>query len=152
VGLLPPDIDTARRIDTKKAGVTPAFFCSDAGAAYALRACCEHFECVKKYFALHATFRHDALLLISAGWVGHQKMRAFALGLIFSAAAFPCLAQTVLKSEPLMLAPYEVAFVQDPVCGAGKVRKVTGAIRGLQRRKACVTLTAEQASLASATP
>jgi hypothetical protein len=80
--------------------------------------CCEHFECVKKYFALHATFRHDALLLISAGWVGHQKMRAFALGLIFSAAAFPCLAQTVLKSEPLMLAPYEVAFVQDPVCGA----------------------------------
>jgi hypothetical protein len=106
----------------------------------------------KIIFAVHATFRHDALLLISAGWVGHQKMRAFALGLIFSAAAFPCLAQTVLKSEPLMLAPYEVAFVQDPVCGAGKVRKVTGAIRGLQRRKACVTLTAEQASLASATP
>ena len=51
-----------------------------------------------------------------------------------------------------MLAPYEVAFVQDPVCGAGKVRKVTGAIRGLQRRKACVTLAAEQASLVSATP
>ena len=42
-------------------------------------------------------------------------MRVFALGLIFSAAAFPCLAQTVLKSEPLMLAPYEVAFVQDCV-------------------------------------
>jgi hypothetical protein len=81
-----------------------------------------------------------------------KNMRAFALGLIFSAAAFPCLAQTVLKSEPLMLAPYEVAFVQDPSCGAGKVRKVTGAIRGLQRRKACVTLVAEQASLVSATP
>ena len=30
-------------------------------------------------------------------------MRAFALGLIFSAAALPCLAQTVLKSEPLIL-------------------------------------------------
>jgi hypothetical protein len=111
-----------------------------------------HFECVKKIFALHATFRHDALLWVSAGWVGHQNMRAFALGLIFSAAAFPCLAQTVLKSEPFILAPYEVAFVQDPSCGAGKVRKVTGAIRGLQRRKACVTLAAEQASLASATP
>jgi hypothetical protein len=40
----------------------PAFFCSDAGAAYASRAGSEHFECVKKYFALHATFRHDALL------------------------------------------------------------------------------------------
>ena len=57
-------------------------------------------------------------------------MRAFALGLIFSAAAFPCLAQTVLKSEPLILAPYEVAFVQDPSCGAGKVRKVTGVDQG----------------------
>jgi hypothetical protein len=79
-------------------------------------------------------------------------MRAFALGLIFSAAAFPCLAQTVLKSEPLILAPYEVAFVQDASCGVGKVRKVTGAIRGLQRRKACVAMAAEQASLVSATP
>ena len=81
-----------------------------------------------------------------------KNMRAFALGLIFSAAAFPCLAQTVLKSEPFILAPYEVAFVQDPSCGAGKVRKVTGAIRGLQRRKACVTLASEQASLVSAMP
>lgn len=79
-------------------------------------------------------------------------MRAFALGLIFSAAAYPCLAQTVLKSEPLILAPYEVAFVQDTSCGAGKVLKVTGAIRGLQRRKACVVMAAEQASLFLATP
>jgi hypothetical protein len=79
-------------------------------------------------------------------------MRALVLGLIFSAVALPCLAQTVLKSEPLALAPYEVAFVQDPSCPAGKVLKVTGAIRGLHRRKACVTLTAEQASLATATP
>ena len=79
-------------------------------------------------------------------------MRAFALGLFFSVVAFPCLAQTVLKSEPLILAPYEVAFVQDSSCGAGKVRKVTGAIRGLQRRKACVTLASEQVSLVSATP
>ena len=79
-------------------------------------------------------------------------MRVFALGLILSAASLPCFAQTVLKSEPLILAPYEIAFVQDPACGAGKVLKVTGAIRGLQRRKACVTLIAEQASLVSATP
>ena len=43
-------------------------------------------------------------------------MRAFALGLIFSAVAVPCLAQTVLKSEPLILAPYEIAFVQDASC------------------------------------
>jgi hypothetical protein len=79
-------------------------------------------------------------------------MRVFALGLILSAVALPCVAQTVLKSEPLVLAPYEVAFVQDALCPVGKVLKVTGAIRGLHRRKACVSLAAEQASLAVATP
>jgi hypothetical protein len=79
-------------------------------------------------------------------------MRAFALGLVFSVVAVPCLAQTVLKSEPLILSPYEVAFVQDASCPAGKVLKVTGAIRGLHRRKACVSLASEQASLATATP
>jgi hypothetical protein len=79
-------------------------------------------------------------------------MRAFALGLVFSAVALPCLAQTVLKSEPLILSPYEIAFVQDASCPAGKVLKVTGAIRGLHRRKACVSLASEQASLAIAMP
>jgi hypothetical protein len=79
-------------------------------------------------------------------------MRVLTLALVFSAMAWPCLAQTVLKSEPLLLAPYEVAFVQDASCPHGKVLKVTGAIRGLHRRKSCVTLAAEQASLATATP
>ena len=79
-------------------------------------------------------------------------MRALVLGVTFSLVALPCLAQTVLKSEPLILAPYEIAFVQDASCPTGKVLKVTGAIRGLHRRKACVTLAAEQASLATATP
>ena len=79
-------------------------------------------------------------------------MRALSWGLAFSVIALPCLAQTVLKSEPLVLAPYEIAFVQDASCPAGKVLKVTGAIRGLHRKKACVALTAEQASLAVATP
>jgi hypothetical protein len=83
-------------------------------------------------------------------------MRILASGLIFSALALavslPCVAQTILKSEPLALAPYEVAFVQDASCPAGQVLKVTGAIRGLHRRKACVVLAAEQASLAIATP
>ena len=109
-------------------------------------------SCVSKIiFAPRATFviiRYYG----SAGLVGHTNMRAFALGLIFSAAAMPCLAQTVLKSEPLILAPYEIAFVQDANCPVGKVLKVTGAIRGLHRRKACVSLAAEQASLATATP
>ena len=79
-------------------------------------------------------------------------MRAFALGLILAAISVPCFAQTVLKSEPLALAPYEVAFVQDSSCGVGKVLKVTGAIRGLHRKKVCVSLGATQASLVSATP
>ncbi|WP_249144005.1 DUF6719 family protein [Bradyrhizobium lablabi] len=87
-----------------------------------------------------------------AGVGGQKNMRALALGLIFSAVAVPSLAQTVLKSEPLILSPYEVAFVQDPSCPIGKVLKVTGAIRGLHRRKVCVSLASEQASLVTATP
>ena len=51
-----------------------------------------------------------------------------------------------------MLAPYEVAFVQTAACPSGKVLKVTGSIRGLSRKKACVVSPAEQASLAVATP
>ena len=79
-------------------------------------------------------------------------MRILASVLLLSAVALPCAAQTVLKSEPLVLAPYEIAFVQDPSCPAGKVLKVTGAIRGLHRKRMCVALAAEQASLATATP
>ena len=79
-------------------------------------------------------------------------MRSFALGLIISAVSVPCFAQTILKSEPLARAPYEVVFVQVASCTAGKVLKVTESIRGLHRRKICVSLAAEQASLATATP
>src|SRR5207244_13495690 len=77
---------------------------------------------------------------------GQTNMRAFALGLILSALTVPCFAQTILKSEPLVLAPYEIAFVQDSSCGAGKVRMVTGAIRGLHRKKVCVPLCSALAS------
>jgi hypothetical protein len=79
-------------------------------------------------------------------------MRVLAVGLVFSAVTLPCFAQTVLKSEPYILSPYEVAFVQDASCPVGKVLKVTGAIRGLHRKKVCVTLAAERASLKVATP
>ncbi|MCK1542326.1 hypothetical protein IVB12_10210 [Bradyrhizobium sp. 179] len=73
-------------------------------------------------------------------------------GVLACVICLPRSAQTILKSEPLMLAPYEVAFVKDASCPSGKVLKVTGAIRGLHRRKACVALAGEQASLATATP
>jgi hypothetical protein len=79
-------------------------------------------------------------------------MRVWGAVVILSAAVVPCAAQTILKSEPLVLAPYEVALVQDASCAVGKVLKVTGAIRGLHRRKVCVPLASEQASLAKATP
>jgi hypothetical protein len=79
-------------------------------------------------------------------------MRVFSLGLIFAAFSVPCVAQTVLKSEPLILAPYEIAYVQDPSCTPGKVLKVTGAIRGLHRKRVCVARAGDQASLAAATP
>jgi hypothetical protein len=86
-----------------------------------------------------------------AGW-WTTNMRILTSVAIMSAIALPCSAQTILKSEPLALAPYEVAFVQDASCPAGTVLKVTGAIRGLHRKRACVALSAEQASLATATP
>ena len=79
-------------------------------------------------------------------------MRVFTIAFFFCAMALPCVAQTVLKSGPLLLAPYEVAFVESGLCPSGRVLKVTGAIRGLHRRKSCVALAAEQASLAEATP
>ena len=50
-----------------------------------------------------------------------MNMRIFASVLILCAVALPSSAQTVLKSEPLVLAPYEVAFVQDATCPVGKV-------------------------------
>jgi hypothetical protein len=104
----------------------------------------------KIIFSSRETFARDRLLCFVGWWT--MNMRGLVLVLVFSAIALPCLAQTVLKSEPLMLAPYEVAFVQDAACPRGKVLKVTGAIRGLHRRKACVVLAAEQASLVGATP
>jgi hypothetical protein len=87
-------------------------------------------------------------------WTTNMRIlaRTLASVLISLAVALPCSAQTVLKSEPLALAPYEVAFVQNAACPAGKVLKVTGAIRGLNRKRACVVLASEQASLAVATP
>jgi hypothetical protein len=101
-------------------------------------------------FRVRETSARDRLLYRGRWWI--TNMRVFALGLVLCGVAVPCVAQTVLKSEPLVLAPYEIAFVQDASCPAGKVLKVTGAIRGLHRRKACVALAAEQASLAIATP
>jgi hypothetical protein len=42
--------------------------------------------------------------------------------------------------------------VQNASCPIGKVLKVTGTIRGVSRKRACIALPSEQASLATATP
>jgi len=69
------------------------------------------------------------------------------LGLLGAAAVSPVSAQAIRASEPFLLAPYEVALVQDGSCAAGQVLKVTGAIRGLRRKKLCIPLGEVQASL-----
>ena len=78
-------------------------------------------------------------------------MRIWASVLLLSLIAQPCFGQTVLKSEPLVLAPYETAFVEKTSCPA-KVLRVTGAIRGLDRKRVCVALSDEQPSPATAVP
>jgi hypothetical protein len=50
----------------------------------------------------------------------------------------PSFAQKFLTTEPLMLDPYAVVYVNNGSCSAGKILKVTGAIRGLHRKKSCV--------------
>jgi hypothetical protein len=42
-----------------------------------------------------------------------------------------------------MLDPYAVVFVKDGSCSTGKILKVTGAIRGLHRKKSCVSIASE---------
>jgi hypothetical protein len=66
--------------------------------------------------------------------------------------AEPAPAQTILGHEPLYLAPYEVAYVHSASCGAGMVLKVTGSMRHLPRKKACVLSRLEQTSLLEAAP
>ena len=52
----------------------------------------------------------------------------------------PVFGNTILSFEPLVLAPYDTALVQNGSCSDGKVLRVTGAIKGLDRRKACVPI------------
>ncbi len=89
--------------------------------------------------------------MVAPGW-WTINMRILVSVLMLSAMAMPCAAQTILKSEPLVLAPFEVAFIRDSACPVGKVLKVTGAVRGLARKRTCVVQPNEQASLVSATP
>ena len=63
----------------------------------------------------------------------------FAL-LIACAAVQPAFAQNILKREPHYLAPGSVVYVDNGQCSAGKVMKVTGILKGISRRRTCVSI------------
>lgn len=79
-------------------------------------------------------------------------MRGVFAVLILCTVAQPCLAKTFLKSEPYILAPFAVVYVDNGVCGVGKVLRVKGALGGIRRQKTCVTVGREEASRVSAIP
>jgi hypothetical protein len=66
------------------------------------------------------------------------QMRIPLIGCVLLATIQPSFAQKLLTTEPLILDPYAVVFVNDGSCSAGKILKVTGAVRGLRRKKSCV--------------
>lgn len=62
------------------------------------------------------------------------------IGSVLLELTSPSLGDSTLSFEPLMLSPYETTFIQNGSCPKGQVLKVTGAIRGLDRRKACLSI------------
>jgi hypothetical protein len=74
-------------------------------------------------------------------------MRVLMAGPALLAVAQPSFAQTLLKTEPLAIAPHAVGLVDNGSCSAGKVLKVTIVDRGLRRKKVCVPTEELQASL-----
>jgi hypothetical protein len=56
------------------------------------------------------------------------------VGCVLLAAIQPSFAQKLLTTEPLILDPYAVVYVNDGSCSAGKILKVMGVIRGLHRK------------------
>jgi hypothetical protein len=85
---------------------------------------------------------NPAALLFNFSTVGNRRvgaqMRIPLVGCVLLAAIQPSFAQKFLTTEPLILDPYAVVYVDDGSCSAGKVLKVRGAIRGLHRKKSCV--------------
>jgi quercetin dioxygenase-like cupin family protein len=71
------------------------------------------------------------------------------IGPAFLALTSPGLGANTLN-EPLILAPYETIFVQNGSCPNGKILKVTGVIKDLDRRKACASFD-RRAGLTSST-
>ena len=77
-------------------------------------------------------------------------MRALLAGFFALCFVQVASAQIILKREPHYLAPGSVVFVDTGQCGVGMVMKVTGISKGISRRKACISLVAQQATLRAA--
>ena len=77
-------------------------------------------------------------------------MRVLLAGLCALALIPAASAQTILKREPHYLAPGAIVYVDTGRCGVGKVMKVTGIMKGISRRKSCVSLNPEEATLTPA--
>jgi hypothetical protein len=65
-------------------------------------------------------------LVVAPSVAGISVMHRVLAVLLVPSIAEPDFGQTLLKHEPLYLAPYEAAYVYDLSCGAGMVQKVTG--------------------------
>jgi hypothetical protein len=87
-----------------------------------------------------------AVMLFNFNTIGNRRvgtqMRIPLVGCVLLAVIHPSFAQKLLTTEPSTLDPYAVVFVNDGSCSAGKVLKVTGAIRGQHRKKSCVLASA----------
>jgi hypothetical protein len=94
------------------------------------------------------TLTHGTVLVAAGCWEREMRNVVFGVfGFLVAAGTTQGFGQNILKAEPFVLAPYEVVLVEDGSCAAGKILKVTGAIRGLRRRKACIPVGGIQASL-----
>jgi hypothetical protein len=74
-------------------------------------------------------------------------MRVLLAGILALALIPAASARTILKREPHYLAPGVVVYVDSGQCGVDKVLKVTGASKGISRRKICMSLDPQEATL-----
>lgn len=74
-------------------------------------------------------------------------MRVLLAGILALAIIPGASARTILKREPHYLAPGVVVYVDSGQCGMGKVLKVTGASKGISRRKICMSFDPQEATL-----
>ena len=80
---------------------------------------------------------------------GEVFVRVLITGCVLLTVTQPSFAQTLLKTEPLLLDPNAVVFVDNGSCSPGKVLKVTVIARGLHRKKVCVSAKEAHASASS---